>query len=69
MKPSSCRIVSIRAATCVRFTKSISPFFMSVENLFLRNIRPPYASPAPEGAGAYAMPPYYLCRDADMRYR
>ena len=27
---------------------------------------PPYASPAPEGAGAYAMPPYYLCRSTDM---
>jgi hypothetical protein len=29
-------------------------------------MRPPHANPAPEGAGAYAMPPYYLWRSADM---
>jgi len=27
---------------------------------------PPYASPATEVAGAYAMPPYYVCRSTDM---
>jgi hypothetical protein len=29
-------------------------------------MRPPYASPAPKGAGAYAMPLYFLCQGVDI---
>ena len=41
-------------------------FFFAVEKTYFKNYAPPLRQPCPEGAGAYAMPPYYLCRGAVM---
>ena len=42
---------------------------LALEKTYFKNYAPPLRQPCPRGAGAYAMPPYYLCRVSEHEYR